>query len=195
MSGEDLGQFLARISGKLVDAGVPYMVVGSFASSFHGVPRASQDLDLVVDPNRASLQRFLDSLPPAEYYADVDSAREALRDRGQFNVIDMATAWKADLIVRKARPFSEEEMRRRAEGDVLGARVPVASPEDTLIAKLEWAKQGGASELQLRDAAGILAVRGEALDLAYVERWVGDLALEELWEAVKKGGDHPFTVA
>jgi hypothetical protein len=185
VSGDDLGQFLSRLAVKLADAGVPYMVVGSFASSFHGVPRSSQDLDLVIDPNPMSLRRFLDSLPPTDYYADVDSAREALRERGQFNVIDMATAWKADLIVRKARPFSEEELRRRAEGDILGARVPVASPEDTLIAKLEWAKQGGGSELQLRDATGILAVRGEALDLAYIDHWVRGLALEELWERVK----------
>jgi hypothetical protein len=80
------------------------MVVGSFASSFHGVPRSSQDLDLVIDPDAASLQKFLATLPAHWSYADADAALEALRRRGQFNVIDMASAWKADLIVRKARP-------------------------------------------------------------------------------------------
>jgi hypothetical protein len=55
VTGDDLGHFLARLSGKLAAAGVPYMVVGSFASSFHGVPRGSQDLDLVIDPNLTSL--------------------------------------------------------------------------------------------------------------------------------------------
>jgi len=97
------------------------------------------------------LRRFLSDLPPEDYYADADAAFDALRRRAQFNVIDMATAWKADLIVRKARPFSVEEMRRRVEGNLLGAQVFVASPEDTLIAKLEWAQQGGGSQLQLRD--------------------------------------------
>jgi len=100
----------------------------------------------------ASLQRFLVSLPAPEYYADADAALDALRRRGQFNVIDKATAWKADLIVRKARPFSVEEMRRPIEGNLLGARVRIASAEDTLISKMEWAKLGGGSELQLRDA-------------------------------------------
>lgn len=186
MSEEGAGFFLARLTVKLATAGIPSMVVGSFASSFHGVPRSSQDLDLVIDPQPESLQRLLGDLPPADYYADADAAFDALRRRGQFNVIDMATAWKADLIVRKARPFSEEEMRRRVEGDLLGTRVFVASVEDTLISKLEWAKQGG-GQLQLRDVAGILQLRGNDLDIAYVERWVADLGLGELWRSLRRG--------
>src|ERR1700704_5354863 len=164
MSDEGAGAFLARLTAKLAAAGVPNMVVGSFASSFHGVPRSSQDLDLVIDPQAESLRHFILNLPPQEYYADADAAFDALRRRGQFNVIDMATAWKADLIVRKARPFSIEEMRRRTEGDLLGTRVFLASAEDTVIAKLEWAKAGGGSELQLRDVSGIVQLRSGSLD-------------------------------
>jgi len=185
MSDPGAGDFLARLSTKLAAAGIRHMVVGSFASSFHGVPRSSQDLDLVIDPDAASLRRFLASLPAAEYYADVDTALDAFRRRGQFNVIDTATAWKADLIVRKARPFSIEEMQRPIEGDLLGARVFVASAEDTVISKLEWAQLGGGSELQLRDAAGILTLQGRAkLDVAYIEHWVRELGLEESWGRV-----------
>jgi len=182
MSDQGAGDFLARLSAKLAAAGIRHMVVGSFASSFHGVPRSSQDLDLVVDPDVSSLQRFLSSLPATEYYADADAALDALRRRSQFNVIDTATAWKADLIVRKARPFSIEEMRRPVEGDLLGARVLVASAEDTVISKLEWAKLGGGSELQLRDAAGIVTLHGMSnLDVAYIERWIRELGLEDSW--------------
>lgn len=180
MSEEGAGEFLARLAGKLEIAGVPHMVVGSFASSFHGVPRSSQDLDLVIDPDRASLRRFLKELPATEYYADIDTAFDAFERRSRFNVIDMATAWKADLILRKERPFSVVEMTRRAEGDLLGTRVFVASAEDTLISKLEWAKAGG-SELQLRDASGILQLLGSGLDAEYIERWVSELGLQDLW--------------
>ena len=181
------GAFLARLAAKLTGAGIPSMVVGSFASSFHGVPRSSHDLDLVIDPQPESLRRFLADLPHAEYYTDADAAVDALNRRSQFNVIDMATAWKADLIVRKARPFSVEEMRRRIEGDLLGARVFVASAEDTLIPKLEWAKQGGGSELQLRDVSGILQLRGNELDTVYIDRWVTELGLEDYWRRVRGG--------
>ena len=187
MSDGNAGDFLARLTAKLAAAGIPHMVVGSFASSFHGVPRSSQDLDLVIDPDPTSLRRFLADLPADAYYADSDAAVDAMQTRGQFNVIDMATAWKADLIVRKARPFSVEEMKRRREGDMLGAHVFVASPEDTLISKLEWAKLGGGSELQLRDAAGILELRGGDLDVAYIERWIADLGLEDLWRRLQAG--------
>jgi len=80
------GAFLSRPTSKLAAAGVPSMVVGSFASSFHRVPRSSQDLDLVIDPQAESLLRFLSALPPEDYYADADAAFDALRRRGQFNV-------------------------------------------------------------------------------------------------------------
>jgi hypothetical protein len=186
MSDAAAGDFLARLTAKLTSARIPHMVVGSFASSFHGIPRSSQDLDLVIDPDERALRRFLESLPVEEYYADADAALDALRRQSQFNVIDMATAWKADLILRRRRPFSIEEMRRSIEGDLLGTRVLVASPEDTVISKIEWSKSGGGTDLQLRDAAGILAVRGATLDMPYIERWVAELGLGDLWDRVRR---------
>lgn len=180
------GDFLARLVVLLDAAGIPYMVAGSFASTFHGVARATQDLDLVVDPTGAALDAFLAALDPDGYYVDPDTARDALRRRSQFNVIDMTTGWKADLIIRKARPFSVEELARRQPAELLGTRTYVATAEDSIIAKLEWAKQSD-SMRQLRDVAGIVAMRGAALDLEYVERWVGALALEAEWARVRAG--------
>ena len=92
------GAFLSRLTAKLAAAGVPSMVVGSFASSFHGVPRSSQDLDLVIDPQAESLRRFLSDLPPEDYYADTDAALDALRHRGQFNVIDILAGRPPDFL-------------------------------------------------------------------------------------------------
>jgi hypothetical protein len=180
------GDFLARITALLDAAGIPYMVAGSFASTFHGVARATQDLVLVVDPNGAALDSFLASLDPDTYYADPDTAREALRRRSQFNVIDMTSGWKADLIIRKARPFSIEELQRRQPAELLGTRTYVATAEDSIISKLEWAKQSDSTR-QLRDVAGIVAMRGESLDLEYVERWVSALDLEVEWARVRTG--------
>jgi hypothetical protein len=182
-----LGAFLDRLTARLREARVPYMVVGSFASSLHGSPRSSQDLDLVVDPDEASLMKFVQALPVEEYYVDLDAARDAFRRRAQFNVIDMATAWKADLIIRRARPFSVEEMRRRHEGQIEGVPVFVASAEDTILSKLEWGARGGGSELQLRDASGIVEVRGPALDVAYIDHWAGELGLTDVWARIRPG--------
>jgi hypothetical protein len=171
---------LRTIVGLLRMAGIPHMVVGSFASTHHGEPRTTQDLDLVIDPSRDQLDALLRALAPDRFYVDPDVARDALRRRAMFNVIEMATGWKLDLVIRKARPFSIEELRRRESVTLLETTVDTATAEDTVIAKLEWAKEGS-SERQLEDVAGILRVQGDRLDRAHIDRWVTELELDEQW--------------
>jgi len=182
----DAAALLARVTTALERAGVPYMLAGSFASSHHGAPRMTRDIDIVVDPTKDSLDAFLEEMRSEDVYLDAGVARSELGRRGQFNIIHGATAWKVDLIFKKSRPFSRSELDRRAPAKVLGVDVLVASPEDTVLAKLEWARFGE-SERQLRDVRGILDVKGDALDLAYIERWLDDLGVRELWDRVRAG--------
>jgi len=176
---------LPRIIARLNWAEIPHMLVGSFSAAAHGAPRATQDIDLVIDSDEARLRVFLRSLPFAEYYVDEDAAIEALRDRTQFNVIDLATGWKIDLIIRKARPFSVEEFERRQPVELEGVRLAVASAEDTIIAKLEWAHAGGSTR-QLEDVASILLVRHGELDLNRIDRWVASLDVAREWAAARR---------
>ncbi len=178
------GALLRAIVGMLDAIGIPYMVVGSFASTAYGEPRSTHDLDFVIDPSPEQLDKLIAALDPERYYVDRDVARDALRRRAMFNVIDIATAWKLDLVIRKARPFSIEELRRRQVTKILGIGVSTATPEDTIIAKLEWAKQG-ASDRQLEDVAGILRVRGPELDVVHIERWVAELELADQWQRAR----------
>lgn len=115
------------------------------------------------------------------FYVDPDVARDALSRRSSFNVIDMNGAWKVALMIRRDRAFSEEELSRRSLQRIVDHDVPTATAEDTIIAKLEWAKEGS-SERQLVDVAGILRLRGEALDRAYLEKWIDTLELRAQWE-------------
>lgn len=88
---------------------------------------------------------------------DAASAREALRRRHQFNVVEKGYACKIDLIIRKDRPFSHQEFVRRRPVDLaFGRLVTMVTPEDAILSKLEWARRSGDSEWQLRDAAGVL---------------------------------------
>jgi hypothetical protein len=183
-----VGDLLKRVIDALDAAGVEHMVAGSFASTFHGVPRTTQDIDLVIDPSASALDEFVQALDPARYYVDAETARDAFRRRSLFNVIDMATGWKIDLIMRKQRPFSEMEFSRRAPAQLAGTPVFIATAEDTIIAKLEWAKLSGGSERQLRDVQGIMQVRGTVLDTTYIDTWVAALGLDDLWRQVKTGG-------
>jgi hypothetical protein len=163
---------------------IPYMVAGSLASSHYGRPRTTQDTDIVFDPTADALDQLVQRLLSMGLYVDLEHARDALRRRRQFNVVDPQTAWKIDLIVMKARPFSREELRRRTSAEILGgARVSMATPEDTILSKLEWAKKSGGSEKQLLDVAGVLEAN-PGLDRAYVERWVQELDIADLWARV-----------
>lgn len=180
-----LAELLAEIGRRLTEAKIPYMVTGSIASSFHGEPRATRDIDIVIDPMPDSLEQFIRALPPDTFFLDADGARTALAERGQFHVIESASGWKADLVIRKNRPFSLMEFERRQPVELLGQQTFVASAEDTIIAKLEWA-QAGESDRQLRDVTAILAVSGEKLDSAYLERWVAALELEDVWSRVQQ---------
>lgn len=180
--------FLQHVIAALEQAQIPYMVTGSFASSAHGIVRGSKDIDIVIAASAAQLRTFVAQFPNDRYYADESDAIEALRYNLQFNVIDFGSSWKVDLIFRKDRAFSRIEFERRRPHVIQGVNVYVASPEDVLIAKLEWAKIGE-SERQIDDAAGVIATQGLDLDRAYVERWVQELNLGEQWNrALKRAG-------
>jgi hypothetical protein len=114
-------EVLRRISVALDRAGIAYMLTGSFASAYHGAPRSTQDIDIVIAAKPEQLRRFVEYLPSGEYDADLDAALEAHRRESLFNVIDLATGWKMDLIIRKSRAFSQEEFGRRQS---VNAQVP-----------------------------------------------------------------------
>ncbi len=162
------------------------MVAGSFASAVHGLPRTTQDIDIVIDPTSlAALEQLVRSMPEDDYYVDLEAAREAHRARSMFNAIDQSSGWKVDFILRKNRAFSREEFARRTPLLLLDVPVFVATPEDTVISKLEWSALAGGSERQRRDVAGVLATVGTRIDLPYIERWVTELGLSSEWEAAK----------
>ncbi|MBI4161016.1 MAG: hypothetical protein HY509_01050 [Acidobacteria bacterium] len=178
---------LLTVVRQLDSLGVPYMVTGSLASSHHGRPRATHDADLVIEPTPESLDGLVRGLAEAGFYVDAAGAREALRLERQFNVVEMRSACKIDLIIRKDRPFSQEEFRRRRETELMeGVRVVLATPEDTILSKLEWARKSGESEKQLYDVAGIIGVTTD-LDREYIARWAKDLGVLDLWETVTQG--------
>ena len=180
---------LADVVEALKRQGVDYMVTGSVASSYYGHPRTTHDADVVIDPTRAQLTELVRDLEAAGFYADADAAAEALRERRQFNVIQIESACKIDLIIRKDRPFSAEEFSRRTATDLpFGRNIALVTAEDSVISKLEWASRGGTSERQLRDIAGILELN-PGIDRAYIERWVAALQLETLWQRARSDTD------
>jgi predicted nucleotidyltransferase len=171
-----------RVVAALERRGIPFMLTGSFASSFHGVPRATQDIDLVIAPNEGQLRTLARDLLSNEFYVDEDAAIEAMRDETLFNAIDQRTAWKIDFIICKSRPFSQQEFGRKYRVTFEGLTLWIATLEDVLIAKLEWASKGH-SRRQIEDCAQLLRVRGMDLDRDYLSRWIATLGVDSQWQA------------
>ncbi len=176
-----------RITAALNQAGIPYMLSGSFASAYYGAPRSTQDIDLVIEATPTQLRAFVQGLPSNEYYVDLDAALEAHKRQSLFNVIDLASGWKVDLVIRKSRPFSEEEFRRRQQVNLQGTPLFLASPEDVVISKLEWSNLAQ-SRRQIEDVAAILRVRWVELDHFYLEKWITELGLKEEWTDAQRAG-------
>ncbi len=180
-----LERLLRTLADTLDAAGIPSMLTGSVAAAFRGVSRATMDVDFVIDPTAPALDELLRRLEALGLYVSHETAHEALTSEGMFNVVDPETGWKADLIVRKRRPFSETEFARRELVDFLGATLAVASLEDVILSKLEWARLG-ASARQLEDVRALLRLAGDAVDRGYIERWLDPLDVRAEWESVRE---------
>lgn len=177
---------LGQVVGYLDELAIPYMVTGSIATSYHGRPRATHDADVVIDPTPAQLDSLVQMLDAGGFYVHPEGAHEALRQRRQFNAIEIARAAKIDLIIRKARPFSIEELNRRQRLDLpFGRGVAVVTPEDAILSKLEWARLSGDSARQLRDAAGVLELN-PGVDRGYIAHWAEQLGVTDLWEQIAR---------
>jgi len=180
-----VSRLFERLRAALDAAAVPYFVTGSFVSSTHGIPRSTNDIDIIIAPTPDQLGALMDCLSDPEYYSDREDAFDALERRSQFNVIDNATLWKVDFIVSKDSPFDRARFQRRRVTEIAGVNVYAATPEDVVIAKLLWSKLGE-SERQINDAAGVIRMQSETLDVTYIESWVDALGLSEQWRAARE---------
>lgn len=172
------GGFLATIVDKLNKAKIHYMVCGSLGSSTHGEPRATKDIDILITSSLKQLKQFISSFSE-DYYADYEMAEDAFRRQSMFNIIDIKTGWKVDLIFLKDNEYAIEEFSRRQDAKILEVEVKLVSPEDSILSKLHWAKMGN-SDRQLRDAFGVAVVQWEKLDKAYLKKWAQKLNVEDL---------------
>ncbi len=171
------------VAQQLEAAAVPYVIGGSLASSVHGEPRATLDVDLVADLRVSTVSRVVAALA-RDYYVDADAARDAVRLGTTFNLVHLQAGVKVDVFVAGDDAFDHERLRTRVA-------VPVPPPatgslwldtaEHTLLRKLEWYRRGGeVSERQWRDVAAIVALQEDALDRTVLNRWAPVLGVSDL---------------
>jgi len=165
-------QIMRQIAVVFEKLKIPYYVVGSLASSFHGIPRATADVDLMADIKEQHLQSLFHSLKN-DFYIDEERIKKAVLDRSSFNVIHLSTMFKIDVFLSKNDERARDEMSRREKYQVTeekGQDLYLASAEDIILAKLHWFELGGCvSERQWNDVKGVLKIRDKRLDFIYLQ--------------------------
>ena len=177
-------ELLRHVVAVLGEMDVPYMLVGSYGSGAWGEPRFTQDIDIVVSLSADDAPVLLRAFPFPEYLLSEEAVRQALRTRGQFNIIHSGSAAKIDVMLSSRDTWGRTEMARRRRMQITGDLTAfVASPEDIILGKLLYYKEGR-SDKHLRDIAGILRISPEQVDRQYVLEWARRLGVLDLWQAV-----------
>jgi len=162
-------QLLEQLAEYLRQAGIEYMITGSIGSSFHGKPRATNDIDIIINPSSQQLDVFL-KIIETKFYVSPQTAREAFKNSSAFNIIDSSSGYKADLVILKKRAFSRTEFARKKQVRLMDGDFSVISAEDAILSKLEWAK-GRQSDLQFNDALAVALVQWKTLDFGHQRRF------------------------
>lgn len=177
----DVVDVALQVAEALERCGVAYFLGGSLASSFQGEPRATNDIDLVVDLSEAGVAPLVAALGP-DFDVDETALRRAARERTSWNVIYVPAVTKIDLFIRRDGPFDASEFARRTRVEVRpGRRIFVKSAEDTVLRKLLWYREGGGvSDRQWRDVVQVLRQSRQVIDDVYLDQWAGRLDLDGL---------------
>jgi hypothetical protein len=174
---------------RLNRAGIAYLLTGSMASNYWGIPRTTHDLDFVVRLPLRSIPSLLHEFRD-DFYLDEAAVRAALAPPYQFNAIDRRSALKIDFWMLRTDPFEMSMFERRLSVNFLGEQAWIATAEDVILHKLYWDSLTP-SERQVSDAAGVFAVQSGSLDRAYLQQWAGELGISEKLNKLLSGDIKP----
>lgn len=174
---------LAQVTATLDQQNIPYVLVGSFASSIHGMYRSTADIDILADLQPEQVRRLYDVLQNS-FYVDEHSIRDAVAQGRSFNAIHFDSVFKVDIFVAKSDEFALSQLNRRQLRRISSEKddaVYVASAEDTILAKLRWYRAGHeTSNTQWNDVLGVLGISRSSLDSEYLRIWAERLGVMDL---------------
>jgi hypothetical protein len=181
-----------KVTNVFESLGIPYLIGGSLASALYGMVRTTQDSDIVAEMRLEHLEPFVLALQD-DFYLDDEMIAESIQRQSSFNIIHRESMFKVDVFIPQPRPFLQSQLDRAQNQTFLfesEVSAKFASPEDIILAKLEWYRLGGEmSERQWRDILGVLKTRAGDLDLDYLRKWANELKISDLLERAFKNID------
>jgi len=174
---------------RLNQTGIPYMLTGSMSSNYWGIPRTTHDLDYVVQLSEPVIRRFIEAFR-GDFDIDEEAIRAACRPPYQFNAIDTRSPFKVDFWLLQPRLFDRCMFERRIKVNLFGETAWLCTAEDVILHKLYW-NNINPSERQLGDAAGVVAVQNNALDVPYLNHWAAQLQVIDVLHDLLQGRIRP----
>lgn len=181
------GELLISISHLLDRFHISYMLTGAWSVIYFGRPRASHDIDFIVEISETKVSNVLiamRSLKP-EYEFQEESVIEAVKEKGMFNVIYLPTFLKLDFWLLKNDKFDQMRFSRRKRVVFLGKHILITSAEDTILQKLRWYKEAQI-EKHLVDAAFVYQIQKKNIDMIYLHRWLIKLKLANYFKELQE---------
>jgi hypothetical protein len=176
---------------RLNRADISYMLTGSMVSNYWGIPRTTHDLDFVIQLPPSDTSKMIEAFRN-DFYLDEGAIRAAYQPPFQFNAIDTRSPLKVDFWLLKPEPFEREMFTRRVRTTLFGEAAWIATAEDVILHKLYWNRLTP-SQRQLGDAAGVVSVQKDHLDIEYLRRWARDLKLSDKLDDLFAGRIQPKT--
>jgi hypothetical protein len=174
-------EVLKMVTSRLNKADIPYMLSGSIASNYYSVPRMTRDIDIVIELQQNDVDRFV-ALFKGDFYVNTEMIEKEVLQQGMFNLIHNQYMVKVDFIVKESAAYQQAEFSRKKKVMIEKSPVWIASPEDLIISKLIWAQESR-SEVQLKDVKNLIETTG-GLDMEYIDKWIRELDLEQLYKEV-----------
>lgn len=178
---------LLHVSRILDKHKISYILTGSLAVSYYGYPRATHDIDFVIEIPEKSSRKILQAIRELGkgYVFDKEQIEEGIFQFSQLNVYHVETGIKIDFWIKKEEGFELLKFQRKRQIVIDKQKIYIVSPEDLLLTKLLWCKKVR-SERHLEDCLGILRVQGNKLDKKYLNSWAKKLKLESLFEEISR---------
>ncbi|MEK7395514.1 MAG: hypothetical protein AAB116_01125 [Candidatus Poribacteria bacterium] len=178
-------ELLKKVIQTLDKIGIQYMITGSIVSSLQGEPRSTHDIDIIISIKKSSVDEFMGAFPFPDFYLNKNTIFTAIDTQSMFNLLDVKEGSKVDFWILTGEPYDQTRFSRRYAEEIMGIKMKFSTPEDTILAKLRWAKLSGGSEKQFTDALRIFELQFVNLDMNYLEYWVKELKIESLWDQIK----------
>jgi hypothetical protein len=171
--------------GVLESLQIPYMISGSLATNLYGVPRASEDADIVLQIEGSGRLRDIAAQLPAELYLSPQATFETVTASQKYECRLRGSTFRIELFLLTADPYDQNRFARRYYIQTSYGAIWVPTVEDVVVNKLWWAHVARRAK-DTEDVRNVVGVQQHNINWTYVNHWCDQHGTRELLEEIRR---------